>query len=169
MKAFCLIVLFISTPSVFAKEYKLHSGSASYTVTHTFKTVEGVSKDAKGKMVCGEKNCEFLIAIRIDSFRSSDSNRDLNMLTILESDKFPLITIRGNFDSSLLKVKDSKISSTILLHGIEKDYVLQLTEILSGTGHLTLDLGSHQVQRPSLLTVKIKNEVPIHFNYTWQD
>lgn len=169
MKLFYFVLLLITVSAAHAKEYKLQSGSATYTVTHTFKTVDGVSQAVKGKMVCAEKSCEFLIAVRTDSFKSSDSNRDLNMLTILESDKFPLITVRGNFDSSLLNQKDAKINSTILFHGVEKTYELQLAQILAGEGRLTLDLEAHKVERPSLLTVKIKNEVPVLIKYAWSE
>ena len=166
---YMLFFLCVSTQSVWAKTYTLQNGSAIYTLTHSFKTVKGKTEQIKGKMVCENAQCEYLIAIRTDSFKSSDSNRDLNMLTILNSEKFPLITIKGGFEEALLKEKSSRIQAKVLFHGQEKNYELQLSEITQGKGSLEIDLEAHRVERPSLLTIKIKNEVPIEFDYIWSE
>ncbi len=166
---YLLFFICLTTASVWAKTYTLKNGSATYTVTHSFKTVKGASEQIKGKMVCEGTRCEYLVAIRTDSFKSSDSNRDLNMLTILDSEKFPLITIKGNFEEALLKEKNSKIQASVSFHGQEKTYELQLSEITQGKGSLVVDLEAHGVERPSLLTIKIKNDVPIDFDYAWAE
>ncbi|MCE3013429.1 MAG: YceI family protein [Proteobacteria bacterium] len=166
---YLLFFICLTTTNLWAKTYTLKNGSATYTVTHSFKTVKGTSDQIKGKMVCEGTRCEYLIAIRTDSFKSSDSNRDLNMLTILDSEKFPLITIKGSFEEALLKEKNTKIQASVSFHGQEKTYELQLSEITQGKGSLVIDLEAHGVERPSLLTIKIKNEVPIDFDYVWSE
>jgi hypothetical protein len=166
---YVLFFICLATTSVWAKTYTLQNGSATYSVMHSFKTVKGTSEQIKGKMLCEKSRCEYLIAIRTDSFKSSDSNRDLNMLTTLNSEKFPLITIKGSFEEALLKEMNTKIQALVSFHGQEKNYELQLSEITQGKGSLVIDLEAHGVERPSLLTIKIKNDVPIDFNYVWAE
>src|SRR5665647_662914 len=93
--SYLLFVFFLVSGMAQAKDYILSNGKAEYMVKHLFKTVKGESKDLRGKMSCKNAQCEFLVAIPVLSFVSSDSNRDLNMQTILEVSKYPLITARG--------------------------------------------------------------------------
>jgi len=167
MKLF--ILSFFVSSLVFAHDYQLQKADATYTVSHLVKKVDGVSKDLKGKMVCDKGECDYLIAIPVKSFISSDSNRDLNMLTILEAGRYPLITVRGRFPETKLAQPQFALDASVDFHGIKKDYKLNLNK--NGDtikGDFVLLLEAHKVERPSLLTVKIENEVPIKFNILWR-
>lgn len=165
---FCLL-LALTTNFLFAKEFSLTNAKADYTVKHLVKTVKGESHELKGKLVCEKENCEFLVAIPSKSFVSSDSNRDLNMQTILEVTKFPLITVKGTFPEANLSKPNFDIKSLVSFHGIEKEYVLNIKNAASSSGHFTLLLEDHKVERPSLLMAKIDNEVPIRFTFSWKE
>ncbi len=152
-----------------AKDLSLSHAKAEYTVTHIFKTVKGVSIDLKGKMVCENKKCEFLVAIGSKSFVSSDSNRDLNLQTILEVTKYPLIMVKGTLSEADLSKDQFDVPSKVSFHGIEKEYTLKIKRSEPFSGQLTLLLEDHNVERPSLLMAKIDNEVPVHFNFDWKE
>jgi len=168
MKLIMGILLLLSL-QVEAKEYTLSQAKAEYTVKHIFKTVKGQSKDIKGKMVCENETCEFLIAITSKSFISSDSNRDLNMQTILEVTKFPLITVKGSLPESDLSKQQFEVKSLVSFHGIEKEYLIKITKGRPSEGSLTVLLEDHKIERPSLLMAKIDNEVPISFSVDWKE
>lgn len=163
---FCLLLA--TTQTIWAKDYILSDASAEYTVKHIFKTIKGESKNLKGKMVCEKSVCEFLVAIPAKSFISSDSNRDLNMQTILEISKHPLITVKGSLAEAELTKSHFEFKSLIKFHGIEKNYLVKIAKGNSTTGNFVLLLDGHQVERPSLLTAKIDNEVPINFSFNWK-
>ena len=161
--------MLLSLQTVEAKELVLFKAKADYTVKHLFKTVKGESGQLKGKMLCEKEVCEFLVAIPAMSFVSSDSNRDLNMQTILEVKKFPLITVKGTFPESNLAKQNFEIKSLVSLHGIEKEYVLNINYGATSSGRLNLLLEDHKVERPSLLMAKIDNKVPVSFSFEWKE
>lgn len=169
MKNFIIAALFLSASIAQAKDFSLANAQAEYTVKHLVKTVKGESKELKGKMVCESQNCEFLIAIRPVSFVSSDSNRDLNMHTILEVSKYPVITVKGTMPEADLGKPNYELKSKVSFHGIEKEYLLKIKNGAVSKGQLTILLDAHNVERPSLLLAKIDNEVPVDFSFKWQE
>lgn len=170
MKNYFILLCVLFSLNAFAKDFKIANGQAEYTVKHLVKTVKGLSREIKGKLSCPEKGeCDFLVAIPVKSFISSDSNRDLNMQTILEVTKYPLVTVRGKIlESSFFKDKTS-LNLIVNFHGVEKEYSVNLSGGKNQKGQLTVLLEQHHIERPSLLTVKIENEVPIDFQIDWTE
>ena len=169
MKIFLLIALLLVTGSLWSKNYTLEGAEATYTVKHIFKTVKGKSQELKGKMVCEKSECDFLVAAPAKSFVSSDSNRDLNMQTILETKKFPLVTVKGKFSEDNLSKESFEMKSLVNFHGVEKEYLVKISKKNPYEGRFVLLLEEHRVERPSLLTSKIDNEVPIDFSFRWKE
>jgi len=163
-----LIGFILFSQFVSAAELSLQSAEAEYSVKHLVKTVKGKSKELKGKMVCDKGNCQFLVAIPVKSFISSDSNRDLNMLTILEATKYPLVTIKGDLKEEDYKKDQFSLNALVNFHGVEKKYTINIKKNKISTGHFSVLLEDHKVERPSLLMVKIDNNVPIDFNFDWK-
>jgi hypothetical protein len=56
--------------------------------------VDGASHAARGKGVCKDGQCDFLIAVPVKSFDSGDSNRDLHMLQVTRGSQYPMVTVR---------------------------------------------------------------------------
>lgn len=169
MKIFFCFLMSLSIHSLHAKEFMLTNAKADYTVKHLFKTVKGESNELKGKLVCDKDACDFLVAIPAKSFVSSDSNRDLNMQTILEVTKYPLVSVKGKFPEVNLTKSQFDVKSLVSFHGIEKEYVLSIKNGSLSSGQLTLLLEDHKVERPSLLMAKIDNKVPVSFTFSWKE
>src|SRR5579872_7593756 len=72
----------------------LKQSTLTYHVSHPLHQTEGVSHAARGKGVCHEGQCDFLIAVPVKSFDSKDSNRDLHMLQVTRGAQFPLVSVR---------------------------------------------------------------------------
>lgn len=152
------------------KHYNLVSGEATYTVKHTLKKVEGTSKEVKGKIQCKEQLCQFLLAIKVDTFLSTDSNHDLNRQATFESSKYPVAVAKGEFNLKEWNQTKLVISAKIDFHGIKKQYTMTLVNDVSGMQKtdLVLDLEAHKIESPSLFTIKIENAVPVHFKLQWK-
>ncbi|MBY0516817.1 MAG: YceI family protein [Bacteriovoracaceae bacterium] len=163
-----LILFLLVSSQAWSKDFELSEAKAHYTVKHLIKTVKGESRELKGKMQCENSKCEFLVAIPTKSFISSDSNRDLNMQTILEVIKFPLVTIKGELDEAILQEREFKFDGLVSFHGVEKSYRITINNDKKSFGHFVVKLSDHRVERPSLLTVAIDNEVPIDFEFNWK-
>ncbi len=155
--------------SVMAAEYQLADAQATYTVKHLVKTVMGTSQELRGKMTCASNACEFLVAAPVKSFVSSDSNRDLNMQTVLEAARYPLITVRGKLPEGQLGQETYSFPARVSFHNVEREYPVTIRrQGAGGSGAFTLRLEAHKVERPSLLTVAIDDEVPVTFSFTWK-
>lgn len=166
MKLFILLSLVVSF-SVQAKEFLLSKGEAEYTVKHLVKTVKGKSTELKGKMVCENGQCQFIFAAPVKSFISSDSNRDLNMQTVVEAAKFPMVVVKGKLPEADLSKPEFGLEASVNFHGVEKTYFVRVKNKAGLSGVLPLKLEAHKVERPSLLTVEIDDDVPVEFSFSW--
>jgi hypothetical protein len=134
------------------------------------KNIRGESPDLKGKIVCDNNACEFLIAIPVKSFKSGDESRDNNMLIAVEESKHPHVIARGKFPETNLSQSLWKLSAEVEFHGIKKNYEVQISKKSTSEFHSTfiVNLDQHQVEKPALLGVAISNDVPVNFNLFWK-
>lgn len=64
------------------RQWTLDSSTLTYHITHPLHQVAGTSHAARGKGICHDGQCDFLVAAPVKSFDSGDSNRDLHMLQV---------------------------------------------------------------------------------------
>ena len=103
-----LLTLILSTALTFAagnEQWVLQESTLSYHVSHPLHEIDGVSHAARGKGVCHEGQCDFLIAAPVKSFDSGDSNRDLHMIQAARGAQFPMVTVRTRLSESELTSK----------------------------------------------------------------
>ena len=175
-KKLLVIFLLLALP-IFAygdSQWILDQSTLTYHVSHPLHQSEGVSHAAKGKGVCHDGQCDFLIAVPVKSFDSGDSNRDLHMLQVTRGAQFPLVTVRTRLPESSATSATIHADLEIQFAGQTaqyKDVVFQLLtqgkEIrISGTIPATLT--DFKIDPPSLLTIPVKNEIPIRVEMTWR-
>jgi hypothetical protein len=155
-------------------EWVLQQSTLSYHISHPLHQVDGVSHAARGKGVCRAGQCDFLIAVPVKSFDSGDSSRDLHMLQVTRGAQFPMITVRT-------QLPESASASTTIHADLEVSFAghtatyrevpFQLTTQrddyhLSGTVPSTLS--DFKIDPPSLLTIPVKNDIPVKVEMTWQ-
>ena len=102
VRSLIIVLAALSVPALFGadRQWLLDQSTLTYHVSHPLHQVDGVSHAAKGKGVCHEGECNFLIAVPIKSFDSGDSNRDLHMLQVTHGAEFPLVTVRTRVPES---------------------------------------------------------------------
>ncbi|MDE3187996.1 MAG: YceI family protein, partial [Acidobacteriota bacterium] len=71
-------------------QWVVEQSTLSYHMSHPMHQVDGTSHEAKGKGVCHDGQCDFLIAVPVKSFNSGDTNRDLHMLETTRGAQFPM-------------------------------------------------------------------------------
>lgn len=158
-------------------QWTLLKSEIGYTVTHPLHVVHGKSLSAKGKGVCYRSNCEFLVVVPVKTFDSGDQNRDLHMLEVTRAGLYPLIEV----DAKTAEVQTDhppKIIYADLEVGFAGQKVqyrkvkLNIMEWKSGeahiTGEFTLSLKTFGITPPSLLTMPIKDDVPVKLDMTWK-
>src|ERR1035437_866972 len=91
-----IAVLLLAPPTLAGadSQWVLGQSTLTYHVSHPLHQSEGISHAARGKGVCHDGQCDFLIAVPVKSFDSADSNRDLHMLQVTRGAQFPMVTVR---------------------------------------------------------------------------
>ena len=173
-KKILLALLLLVPPALAAdSQWVLEQSTLTYHVSHPLHESEGVSHAARGKGVCHAGQCEFLIAVPVKSFDSGDSNRDLHMLQVTRGAQFPMVTVRTRLPEAASASATVHADLEIQFAGQSAHYkevsfqlVTQGTETkISGT--IPATLSDFKIDPPSLLTLPVKNEIPVRVELTW--
>lgn len=178
MNARLLIILFALAlaPRAHAadSQWILDQSTLTYHVSHPLHQTEGVSRAARGKGICHDGQCDFLIAVPVKSFDSGDSNRDLHMLQVTRGAQFPMVTVRTRLPQPASASSTINADLDIEFAGQTAHYkqiAFQLVKEGSQTrisGTIPATLTDFKIDPPSLLTIPVKNEIPIRVEITWR-
>jgi len=172
-----LIAFMLMAVPVFAQantQWVLEQSTLTYHMSHPMHEVNGVSRAAKGKGVCHAGQCDFLIAAPVKSFDSGDSNRDLHMLEATRGAQFPMVIVRTQFPEAATTSPTIYADLEVQFAGQTAHYkhvpfqrVTQGNEVrIMGT--IPAICSDFKIDRPSFLTVPIKNEIPVRVDMTWR-
>jgi len=169
------LILFFALPRLYAADHPwvLKQSTLTYHVSHPLHQTDGVSHAARGKGVCHEGQCDFLIAVPVKTFDSGDSNRDLHMIQVTRGAEFPMVTVRMKLAESDEALSSIKADLEIQFAGQTVHYSQVPFEIATQgsekhiTGTIPATLVDFKIDPPSLLTMPVKNEIPIRVDMTW--
>jgi hypothetical protein len=155
-------------------QWVLEQSTLAYHVSHPLHESEGVSHAARGKGVCQAGHCDFLVAAPVKSFDSADSNRDLHMLQVTHGAQFPMVTVR-------LALPEAELASATIHCDLEIQFAGQTVQykqvafqrVTQGnqtriSGTIPATLSDFKIDPPSLLTIAVKNEMPVRVEMTWR-
>lgn len=172
-----VLALFLFALPLFAQtdsQWSLDKSTLTYHMSHPMHEVDGVSHEAKGKGICHAGQCNFLIAVPVKSFDSGDSNRDLHMIEATRGAQFPMATVRAQFP-------EAEITATTIYADLEVQFAGQtahynhvpLQQVTQGnevqiSGTVPATCSDFKIDRPSFLTMPIKNEIPVRLEMNWR-
>jgi hypothetical protein len=154
-------------------QWVLEQSTLSYHVSHPLHDTVGVSHAARGKGICNNGQCDFLIAVPVKSFDSGDSNRDLHMIQATRGAQFPMVSVRTHLPESELESATVHADLEVEFAGQTAQYKQVLfqrtaqgnTVHISGT--IPAKLSDFKIDPPSLLGIAVKNDMPIHVEMNW--
>lgn len=171
--AFTFNVVLMVAQQTSAATWALDSSTLTYHMSHPVHEVDGTSHQAKGKGVCSQGQCDFLLAVPVKSFDSGDTNRDLHMLQVTRGAQFPYVTVR-------FRLPEAALTSSTLMCDLEVQFAGQTAhyshvpfkQLIQGnshhiTGSIPSTLTDFKIDPPSFLLVPIKNEIPVKVDLTW--
>jgi hypothetical protein len=177
MKRVGLVILLLAALPCCAADHqwRLTESTLTYHVSHPLHQSDGVSHAARGKGVCHDGQCDFLIAVPVKSFDSGDSNRDIHMVQVTRGAEFPMVQVRTHLPQSAgnsmtvdadlqiqfagQTVEYKQVPFHLEMHGSEAK--------LSGT--IPMKLSDFKIDPPTLLTMPVKNDVAIAVEMTWRE
>jgi len=155
-------------------QWILDQSTLTYHVSHPLHQTEGVSHAARGKGICHDGECDLLIAVPVKSFDSGDSNRDLHMIQVTHGAQFPMVTVRTRLPEADSKSTTIHVDLEIQFAGQTVQYK-QITFQVAMHGNETRIIGTipatlsdFKIDPPSLLTMPVKNDVPVRVDMTWR-
>lgn len=154
-------------------QWVLTQSTLTWHVTHPMHEVAGVSHDAKGKGNCNAQGCDFLIAVPVKTFDSGDSNRDLHTIETVRGAEFPMVVVRTHLAQPALDAPTIDADLDVQFAGQTVHYShVQLHRTMHGsdveiTGTVPATCSDFKIDRPSFLTVPIRNEIPVTVDTTW--
>jgi hypothetical protein len=167
------VVVFLGSLAAADGQWILDQCTLTYHVSHPLHQTDGVSHAARGKAVCHAGECDFLIAVPVKSFDSGDSNRDLHMIQVTRGAEFPMVTVRTRLPESAATASSLNADLEIQFAGQTAHYKqvpFQLARQGNETrisGTIPATLADFKIEPPTLLTLPVKNEIPIHVEMTW--
>jgi hypothetical protein len=171
-----LAVLLFAVP-VFAQQdsqWILVQSTLEYHMSHPMHEIDGTSRAAKGKGICHAGQCDFLIAAPVKSFDSGDTNRDLHMIEATRGAQFPMVVVRTQFPESEILTSTVYADLEVQFAGQTARYQhVPFQKIVEGnqvriTGVIPATCSDFKIDRPSFLTIPIKNEIPVRVDMTWR-
>jgi len=163
-------------PVLFAadNQWVLQQATLTYHVSHPLHQTDGISHAARGKGVCHDGQCDFLIAVPVKSFDSGDSNRDLHMLQVTRGAEFPMVTVRSQLPESASSSATIRADLEIQFAGQTAQYKQVAFQVVTQgkqiqiSGTIPATLSDFKIAPPTLLTMPIKNEIPVRVEMTWR-
>jgi len=158
-------------------QWILLKSEIGYTVTHPLHVVHGKSLSAKGKGVCYGGHCEFLVAVPVKTFDSGDQNRDFHMLEVTRAGLYPLIEVNAKTAEIQTEHPPKAIyadlevgfaGKKVQYRKVKLDVVEWKSREAHITGGFTLSLKAFGIAPPSLLTMPVKDDVPVQLDMTWK-
>jgi polyisoprenoid-binding protein YceI len=154
----------------------LDSGESSitYSMKHKLHKWEGTARQLNVTAKWNERNLmnQISVQVTISAFNSGMASRDRQMLEVTEAAAHPTIT----FTSSDLDYTDKGIivKGKLQFHDITRDMQTVVKMIKNNnrteyTGSFPILLEDFAIKRPSLLFVKVDNQVDIRFRIVMTD
>lgn len=170
-----IAILLLVPPSLALaqNQWVLDQSTLTYHVSHPLHQTDGVSHAARGKGICHDGQCDFLMAVPVKTFDSGDSNRDLHMVQVTRGAEFPMVTVRTRLPESASGSATVRADLEIQFAGQIAHYKqvpFQLTieaSKINVSGTIPTTLADFKIDPPTLLAMPVKNEIPVRVEMTW--
>ncbi|RIV22531.1 YceI family protein [Fibrisoma montanum] len=145
--------------------------TVTYAAKHPLHDWEGISRDVNCAVMYNDDSKQIesvAVSIKVASFDSKNSNRDSHALEVLDGLKYPNVT----FVSTELKPsEDGTLTArgNLTFHGVTRPVTFQATR-KEENGRLTIEggfpvtLSSHSIERPSLMGLKVDDQMTLRFS-----
>jgi polyisoprenoid-binding protein YceI len=139
---------------------------------HKMHEVDGRSSQIEGKAVLGDDGKVMtMVRIPVASFDTADANRDSHMRETLDASRFPYVVFKAVTSLTVPvtygKDLDARLEGELDFHGVKRPLSVpaKLSLTQDGTAvvkaKFPVNLEAHQIERPSLLFVKVDENVEL--------
>jgi hypothetical protein len=172
-------VLLVASAATGPRTFTVQPGSTlTYRLVHKFHEVQGVSKSVEGKArILEDGTVQVMVRASLESFDSGNSNRDAHMLEVTDAARNPYVQFKGvgTLPPPASYPADVKLSlDGELTFKTPRPIHLDATIHFASPEHAAIEatfpvsLDEHQVERPSLVFVKVDDRVDVDAKLTME-
>lgn len=146
-------------------------GIVEYVLEHRLHTVVGRSEEPEFVMVIDGEGLRVMARVPVRSFDSGNANRDAEALAVVKAEQHPYVIVRGVAPGVRRPAGEARmqvsLDAEIELRGtkvrrpIPVDLEFRKDGSVSASFAFTQSLEAHRVKRPSLLLVKVADELEV--------
>lgn len=158
-----------------AEIYSVTAGQSSltYHLIHKLHKVDGVSKKVEGKaQLTPGGQVKVMVRAPVESFDSGDNNRDTHMKETVEAARHPTVELKAVGEgvtppASYPATVKKTFKAQLLFHGVTKtmdipvDITFESATRIKASSSFSISLDGFSVERPSLLFVKVNDDLKI--------
>lgn len=140
-----------------------------YAMVHPMHSWEAVSKSFQCALIWDEAQQQVqavAVVVPVKSFDSQNANRDSHALEVLEALKYPNVT----FSSTRISGEGAtrQVEGKLTFHGVTRAIEFPITFKPSGTavevtGAFTVLMKDYQIENPTLLGIKTREDIQLQF------
>ncbi len=164
--------LLLASAAVEPRTYTVQPGSTiASDLVHKFHEVHGVSRSVEGKArVLEDGTVQVMVRAPLDSFDSGNSNRDAHMLEVTEAAKNPYVLFKGVGQLAAPSSYPADVKLTLngdLTFKTTRPVQVPVSIHFASPEQAAIDakfpvsLDDHQIERPSLMFVKVDDGITI--------
>jgi hypothetical protein len=164
-----------------ATDFTVAGGDSSltYHLVHKMHKVDGVSHKVEGKAhLLPDGKAQVMVRAPSQSFDSGNVNRDAHMKESVEAAKYPWIELKALGEgltppSTFPTTQKKTFKAQLTFHGVQQvfDMPVEVTwesaQKARATATLAISLDNYKVERPSLMFVKVDDELKIDAKLTF--
>lgn len=169
-----LVAVLVAAAPADARLYATDGGASflTYKVVHKLHEVHAEARAVEARALVGaDGTVQVMARVPVSSFRSGDANRDEHLLEVVGAASHPYVSFKGvghvDVPATLPATVTMQVKGEVDFHGVLRPETIPVTVVFNpeGTvrvrGSFTLSLDRYQVERPSLLFVKIDDDCAI--------
>jgi hypothetical protein len=156
-------------------DYGIATGESTltYHLVHKMHKVDGVSHKVEGKARVGaDGKAQVMVRAPSESFDSGNVNRDAHMKESVEAAKYPWIEVKALGDgltppATFPTTQKKTFKAQLTFHGIQQVFDLPVdvtwdsAQKVRATATFAISLDNYKVERPSLMFVKVDDQLKI--------
>jgi polyisoprenoid-binding protein YceI len=167
MRAF---LLFLGVAWAQSADWSAASGTLRYELVHKLHKVEGVSRrvEARARLL-PDGNVQVMVRVPSDSFDSGNVNRDAHAKEAVEAARYPFVVLKATgalAPPAKFPTSEQRTFNAVLsFHGVDEPMSLPVTlrwespGRVQATARFAISLEHFKIERPSLLFVKVEDQV----------
>ncbi|HEY1587669.1 MAG TPA: YceI family protein [Polyangia bacterium] len=162
-----------------AADFSVAGGEITYHLVHKLHKVDATSHKVEGKArITPDGKAQVMVRVPSESFDSNNVNRDAHMKETVEAAKYPMIELKALGEgltppAAFPTTQHKTFKAQLSFHGVQQvfdlpvDLTWESATKVQAAASFAVSLDTYKVERPSLMFVKVDDELKLDAKLTF--